>query len=932
MKKILFISDIHIANYNTHAQVIENDMTNRLLLFKTLADDIAQYAANNNVNIIVLGGDLLDRATPTPEELSVAQYFLHKLANVEAPKKGRSKPQNIDLLIINGNHDLSVKKESYSSYNSIVSPIVPQQDNVHYVELSSKLEVQGVTFDCHSWRLPNSLQYSNADVFVGHGAIVGSSSSDGFIFEHGFKHEELAQNYKLALCGDIHKPKLFSESGFYAIQSGTLMQNEFGDDEQAGMWLVELDKTEDNCTVQEPQFIHNQQLAHGAEYYQFITLPVGDEVPADVQLNRPTRIQPEKKSRLKVAGIANNANMVSLQERFAKVVAANNMSDKLVQLFDKLYQQGGAGYSRTPTGAKLQKISINNFRSVDNFTYEFPDVPSMLILGKTGSGKTTLLSAVFFALTGSISKHDTPLLADLPNAVIGTTQPLLVELEFICKEKQYKIIRTYSKKDSELSLMYVDESNEWQQLRRESKKATQECIYDLLGVTEEELFSFCYHSARGNLSFVDLKNADRYAIISKLAQMDKIDGMRDNLKQLSSDCSIARNRLDGAISELQRQVQACSSNITNIMQASAVANIDVAALQKSELEWAAYVEQLVNARNISQLAQSEIANLSSQHSSLLARQQMLAQQRENLIKQYKQNQQQITAINSATCYACNQRHTPADAQQQLQQLTAANDAIVLQGQDIAKQIKDVEQQANLINVDLQNKQAGFTPFDNQQLINAQQQLDQIRGTLQQNAALVEQMAQLELWKQRQAEAQAAILAKAPEEEQITEEALLYKEMGQLLDKKSPFVGALLQIACDSINDELAYIMDGLHDYVLRLNMNKEIDIVADIKGRKNVSLSTLSAGETKIAQIALLVSFVNVYSNMYGLEGGLLGYVFLDEIFSFLDAGTLELAKPLVDKCVARQVVVTHEATLQVKYQHKLLVDYIGGISKYISC
>ena len=58
----------------------------------------------------------------------------------------------------------------------------------------------------------------------------------------------------------------------------------------------------------------------------------------------------------------------------------------------------------------------------------------------------------------------------------------------------------------------------------------------------------------------------------------------------------------------------------------------------------------------------------------------------------------------------------------------------------------------------------------------------------------------------------------------------------------------------------------------------------------------------------------------------------LDEIFSFLDAGTLELAKPLVDKCVARQVVVTHEATLQVKYQHKLLVDYIGGISKYISC
>ena len=954
MLKILFISDIHIANYRTHATMLADGTSNRLRLFGPLADDLATYAEQHGASIIVLGGDLLDRAAPTPEELSTAQYFLSRLANVPAPrqamptngvaKKATSETQTqqmADLIIINGNHDVSVKKESYSSFNSIVSPIVPAQSNVHYVELGQHLEVQGLTFDCHSWRLANQLAYTPADVLVAHGAIIGSGTSDGFIFEHGFDSAELAANYALALCGDIHKPKLFEveqdSSTRYAIQSGTLMQNNFGDDTQAGFWVIDLEKTEQGTYVSRPEFVHNSELAHGADYYQFVTLDDDAELVAteDAPINRPTRMQPTGRVKLKTrknATAVDGGAVVNLQAKFAQLVRDNNLNENLIGLFDKLHSECSTTTNRTPTGAKLEHISITNFRSVAQLDFAFPDVPSLLIVGKTGSGKTTLLSAVFFAITGSITKPDSPVLADLPNVVVGAGQPMQVVLDFISKQQKYRIIRSYQlKKDSTLTLL-VEVDGEWQSIRREGSKATQQLIYDILGVDDDELFTFCYHSVSGNSSFIDLKNADRYAIISKLAQLDKIDAMREQLKLLDKDVQIDKNLLDGAVAELNRQLAHQRAQQASIMQAKAVAYIDVAAVQASEQQWADYVAQLVEARNAWQIEQAGLNSLSSNLAALTSQQQMLTNQRSQLISEYKQLTAKLEGLQACKCHECGQAYLPTDATAQVQDLQVRIANVVAQGQAIKVQLDELTPRIATADAELAARTGTAMQFDTQALVNAQNQLAQIRNVLQQNAALVEQMAQLDSVQAQITQIEQALADKQPELVAVQVQVDLHKQIAQLIDKKSAFIGALLQVACDMINAELAYVMADLPDYVLRLQMAKEIDILADIGGRRSVGAGTLSAGERKLAQISLLVAFVNVYSALYGLDGGVLGYVFLDEIFSHLDAETLELAKPLVDKCIARQIVVTHEATLQVKYPYRVLVESVGGISRYIGC
>ena len=58
-------------------------------------------------------------------------------------------------------------------------------------------------------------QVMEADVFVGHGAVVGSKNADiisPYVFNSGFKQSELEQYFTLSVLGDIHHGQLFKDS------------------------------------------------------------------------------------------------------------------------------------------------------------------------------------------------------------------------------------------------------------------------------------------------------------------------------------------------------------------------------------------------------------------------------------------------------------------------------------------------------------------------------------------------------------------------------------------------------------------------------------------------------------------------------------------------------------------------------------------------
>lgn len=894
--KILFLSDIHIRNYQTYSQKIDNIITNRLHLFQYLADDIMWYAEQHNVGIIVVGGDVLDKATSTPEELSYARYFLDKLSSNAA----------IDLVCIVGNHDISMKTNEWGETNAVVSSIMPRRDNVHYAEREQVFAVKGISFHCHSWTLSNEINYAEHDILVCHGPIQNCKNADGWTFTKGFKTADLYEHYNVTLAGDIHMPFLFESESTptkYAIQSGTLHQNSHGDSAQAGFWVFDFNST--TKEVSKPEFVHNNTLPHAEHYYSFSTV---DELPNERVINRPMRLLPQKKQAVKVT---KDVTATNLQDKFAQVVQTNNLDSAYIDLFNELYLNTASTAQRVPCGIMLKGVKINNFLSIVDYEHVFQDVENVLILGETGHGKTTLLSAVYFALTGTLTadSSENPELSELPNWH-HQDKMLKVELDFCRGSEKYAIIRTCTKGKSVLDLLKDGNS-----IRRNSIKETQEEIYNLIGCDREELFSFTYHSVLGNTSFADMKNADKYNIISKLSHAAKVDDMRDALKEKTSQATTLKSSLDGGVAELERLIKDKKERHNKIITARDSSQINVADVQAQVTQLDTSVAALIESRHTAQQATSALNN-KKQQLQLLNTQ--IAQCKQDYTRVFNKHQ----ALKNGTCNECGQSHVPSDVESQLATLEAKLAEVTADGKAKRTQIAALEADIATCVV---------APFNNQILLNQQAELTRLKQLLASNDSLIQAIAQLDYIKAECTTMEADLVTKQAELKLVVDKVLLYKEMVKLLDKKSEFIGALLNDACEMLNRELDYVCCDISDFNVRLEMDKEIKVFVDFAGKDGIPLTLLSAGQRKLTEVALLVAFINTYCNMFQLDKGLLGFVFLDEIFQKLSLTRLEQAKLVVDKCIANRIVITHENSLQNMFQHILVAEYSDWVTTYVS-
>jgi len=165
---------------------------------------------------------------------------------------------------------------------------------------------------------------------------------------------------------------------------------------------------------------------------------------------------------------------------------------------------------------------------------------------------------------------------------------------------------------------------------------------------------------------------------------------------------------------------------------------------------------------------------------------------------------------------------------------------------------------------------------------------------------------------------------------VTEQITRYKALSKIIDKRGVFVSTLLKDTCELINKELAYILGDVSGFSLELVVDKDIQLQACIGERKNINFNKLSAGETKITEIALISAFQNVFCKVYGLNEGILGYIFLDEIFSYLSAERLEESRTIIEKVNTKRVLITHEVALQSLFPTQVVVSKDGAYSEYM--
>ena len=175
--RIAVISDLHIGDYLEFSTLDEKGIPSRLKLYQRLAEDFSRYSDLNGCILNIISGDISDKPTNNPE----TNYYIRKFLETVSKNKR--------TIIINGNHDINAKLNSYED-SSILSSLSRNIENLIYVNDREYFEEGGIKIVAKSWDKMCSIptewmkNYSikDVDIFIGHGVVSGSNTFDNYSY------------------------------------------------------------------------------------------------------------------------------------------------------------------------------------------------------------------------------------------------------------------------------------------------------------------------------------------------------------------------------------------------------------------------------------------------------------------------------------------------------------------------------------------------------------------------------------------------------------------------------------------------------------------------------------------------------------------------------------------------------------------------------
>jgi hypothetical protein len=153
---------------------------------------------------------------------------------------------------------------------------------------------------------------------------------------------------------------------------------------------------------------------------------------------------------------------------------------------------------------------------------------------------------------------------------------------------------------------------------------------------------------------------------------------------------------------------------------------------------------------------------------------------------------------------------------------------------------------------------------------------------------------------------------------------------QLLSRNGSLIKRLVRGVCDNISQEIDNLLRDSPRIKCVVTMQDGSPKILAWIDEEECEYEELSSGEKQIIDLAVLIAFNNLIAKKFNQDNGILGSVFLDEVFCYLDPENAELANSILAKSVATLVmVVTHDHNLQDHFNNKLHVSKKGGSAVY---
>lgn len=932
--RTLVASDLHIFPFSQFAEYDSQGVPDRLTSYLELSKRMCLYGKDKEIKVCILSGDICNAAVNKPMTLAITAKFLEMLST------------QFEVYIIPGQHDLDSKSENIAAVHSIIK-VFDNNFRIKYINDEAIYQIEDKKVYFRAWKQEGIIPTKDADVFVGHGIVKGASIPDGFIFNDGASVDELYSKYQLSIIGDIHNSQVFTDSRTdrKVLIPGTPFQNTHKDAEICGIWDASIT---DSVILKFERIIgppfhyfytDNGIPNQGLQYYK------EDERKKYIHVRK---VEPKKKPSSNsnvshtVSSSSNQIEQIMLEE--VHILKPANLKF-CEQIINRLIGDVHVPNSKNIPNIKLQKLEVHNFGNIDHYEIDLEHTPSpLLIYGNNGSGKSTLLDSIYWALEGKTTKK----LSVAKVVKRKSKDGCYVKLTFLRNDEVCTILRSRNHKEYGTNLIINDD------LEKSSKADTQKLIKEQLGLDSNIILNSVYLSSRSIVVFGELTPANKYDLIGLLTDNEIVDAYRDQAKRYKDICEANINRYDTELLGLTQSIDTIEKTVTSLrtQEENSKKTVDHTLLFtklngivegyipaglninealplidniKASKEFLEFLKGMVDYADIKAKGDALSIKRSELIPKITIAENVVSLSNESL-KEYNDQWSKIST--TSICYTCKSILANKQAEELKKTLDEKIVSAVNEKGKYEYQIQVDKKALDEVDTELNRYISQITKYNRyvnslNEITSLELELSSVKTVDNSNA-----ITELELNKSGlESDKKQKGVQLSGEYDNLACYKLIHD---QLLSRNGSLIKRLVRGVCDNISQEIDNLLRDSPRIKCVVTMQDGSPKILAWIDEEECEYEELSSGEKQIIDLAVLIAFNNLIAKKFNQDNGILGSVFLDEVFCYLDPENAELANSILAKSVATLVmVVTHDHNLQDHFNNKLHVSKKGGSAVY---
>lgn len=524
--KIFHIADLHFFR------------NKRFDEYKLLIQTLKQSLIDNKIDILYVGGDVIDSKTKlSPEQIRLVTEFFYETSSI------------VPVIVIPGNHDAMLSnKDTLDSLSPILDNVDPVNP-IYYLKETGVYNLYNINWavwSCLDDKTPVITDDKTYTIGCFHAPINGCTTEAGFSAFHGAVSIDIFEKCQTVMLGDIHLRQSFRNGDI--AYPGSWTQVSISEYQRKGGLIWEYDNIQ-NKYISSFFELDNPYRYETIRIDSFKTFKIQDIKPESKKtlyrflytgelenfslfdLNEVRRkfqeINPEnpiilgKQFKKKKDTLSKKEEISSLKVDYFKEFF--DKKDIAKELREEVYNIDSEITKKLPsidsdTGEYLvKKIRIHNFLSYgpDN-ELDFDQLKGLIgLFGKSTLGKSSIPHAILFCLFNKTPK-DSNSLGKLINDQIKDGEKAFVELTLVIKGVEWVIKRAISPgKTVKVTLeVYENVNGVLEQRHDESRPKTDTLVLRPLIGDEATFLSVVFYTHKSQ-EFVDNKNSQRLELMSR---------------------------------------------------------------------------------------------------------------------------------------------------------------------------------------------------------------------------------------------------------------------------------------------------------------------------------------------------------------------------------------------------------------------------------